>query len=148
MIYMCSSNKSNTRAKSFLPCKPFIAVHWCDCFLTLPTVVSQCGGIIGMTLYIRLFLCLSHFWGFHLFSEKNTQVIDLELSGYIHCGMHKAWHGIEEVLYCFPRSYIKFHGHTGQKITNFDPNWVILDCSSSLNPHMDFNWNDAQSLMY
>ena len=29
--------------------------------------------------------------------------------------MHKAWCGIEEVPYCFPRSSIKFHGHKGQQ---------------------------------
>ena len=38
--------------------------------------------------------------------------------------MHKAWRSIEEVPYCFARSSIKFQGHTGQKITNFDPNWA------------------------
>ena len=27
--------------------------------------------------------------------------------------MHKAWSSIEEVPYCFPRSSIKFQGHTG-----------------------------------
>ena len=34
----------------------------------------------------------------------------------------KAWCSIEEVAYCFPRSSIKFQGHTGQKIADFDPN--------------------------
>ena len=29
--------------------------------------------------------------------------------------------------YCFPRSSIKFPGHTGQNITDFDPNWAFLD---------------------
>ena len=29
--------------------------------------------------------------------------------------------------YCFPRSFIKFQGHTGQNITDFDPNWAFLD---------------------
>ena len=27
--------------------------------------------------------------------------------------MHKTWSSIEEVPYCFPRSSIKFQGHTG-----------------------------------
>ena len=36
--------------------------------------------------------------------------------------MHKAWSSIEEVPSCFSRSSIKFQGHTGQKITNIDPN--------------------------
>ena len=33
--------------------------------------------------------------------------------------MHKAWRSIEEVPYCFSRSLIKFHGHTGGKIDDF-----------------------------
>ena len=39
--------------------------------------------------------------------------------------MHKAWRTIEEVPYCFVRSFIKFQGHTGWKI---DDNliWVRL----------------------
>ena len=32
--------------------------------------------------------------------------------------------------YCFPRSSIKFQGHTGQKIADFDPNWGFPDCNS------------------
>ena len=35
--------------------------------------------------------------------------------------MHKAWCSIEEVPYCFPRSSIKFQGHTGQKNRRFWP---------------------------
>ena len=37
--------------------------------------------------------------------------------------MHKAWRGIEEVSYCFSRSSIKFHGHTGGKIEDLHPIW-------------------------
>ena len=33
--------------------------------------------------------------------------------------MHKAWSRIEEVLYCFSRSSIKFQGHTALKIVEF-----------------------------
>ena len=29
--------------------------------------------------------------------------------------------------YCFPRSSIKFQGHRGQNITDFDPNWAFPD---------------------
>ena len=29
--------------------------------------------------------------------------------------------------YCFPRSFIKFQGHTGQNITDFEPNWAFPD---------------------
>ena len=31
------------------------------------------------------------------------------------------------MLYCFPRSSIKFQGHTVQNITDFDPNWAFTD---------------------
>ena len=37
--------------------------------------------------------------------------------------LHKAWNSKGEVPYCFSRSSIKFKGHTGQNITDFDPNW-------------------------
>ena len=40
--------------------------------------------------------------------------------------MHKAWCSIEEVSYYFSRSSIKFQGHTGWKIDNFNPVWVRL----------------------
>ena len=48
----------------------------------------------------------------------------------------KAWSSIVEVPYCFPRSYIKFQGHTALKIVEFDPNWAFRDCNSSLNSPM------------
>ena len=41
--------------------------------------------------------------------------------------LHKAWNSKEEMPYCFPRSFIKFQGHTGQNITDFDPNWAFPD---------------------
>ena len=41
--------------------------------------------------------------------------------------LHKAWNSKGEMLYCFPRSSIKFQGHTGQNITDFDPNWAFPD---------------------
>ena len=50
--------------------------------------------------------------------------------------MHKAWSRIEEVPYCFSRSYVKFQGHTALKIVKFDPNWAFPDCNSSLNSPM------------
>ena len=50
--------------------------------------------------------------------------------------MHKAWSSIEEVPYCFWRSYVKFQGHTAKKIVDFDPNWAFPDCISSLNSQM------------
>ena len=42
--------------------------------------------------------------------------------------LHKAWNSKGEVPYCFSRSSIKFQGHTGQNITDFDPNWAFPDC--------------------
>ena len=39
---------------------------------------------------------------------------------------------IEEVPYCFSRSYIKLQGHMALKIVDFDPNWAFPDCISSL----------------
>ena len=33
--------------------------------------------------------------------------------------LHKAWNSKGEMPYCFPRSSIKFQGHTGQNITDF-----------------------------
>ena len=38
--------------------------------------------------------------------------------------MHKAWHSKEEVPSCFLRSSIKFQGHTGRKVDDFNPIWV------------------------
>ena len=35
--------------------------------------------------------------------------------------MHKASSSIEEVPYCFPRSYFKLQGHTALKIVDFGP---------------------------
>ena len=35
---------------------------------------------------------------------------------------------------------IKFQGHTGGKIADFDPIWAFLDCNSSFNSPMDFKW--------
>ena len=41
--------------------------------------------------------------------------------------LHKAWNSKGEMLYCYPRSSIKFQGHTVQNITDFDPNWAFPD---------------------
>ena len=54
--------------------------------------------------------------------------------------LHKAWSGIEEVPYCFSRSYIKLQGHTALKIVDFDPNWAFPDCISSLESPMATKW--------
>ena len=41
--------------------------------------------------------------------------------------LHKAWNSKGEIHYCFPRLSIEFQGHTGQNITDFDPNWAFPD---------------------
>ena len=54
--------------------------------------------------------------------------------------LHKAWSNMEELPYCFLRSYVKLQGHTGQKIADFDSNWAFLDCNLSLNSPMALKW--------
>ena len=54
--------------------------------------------------------------------------------------MHTAWNYIGEVPYCFSKSSVKFLGHTTKKIVDFDPNWGLLDCNSSLNLMMAMKW--------
>ena len=47
--------------------------------------------------------------------------------------MHKVWRSIEEVPYCFSRSSIKFHGHTGGKLTiwiQFEITWPVAAIKS------------------
>ena len=39
---------------------------------------------------------------------------------------HKVWCRMEEVPYCFSRSFIKFQGHTCWLIDDFNPIWVRL----------------------
>ena len=47
--------------------------------------------------------------------------------------MHKARTSMDEVLYCFSRSSVKFQGHTRQKINDFRPQCALPDGNSSLN---------------
>ena len=54
--------------------------------------------------------------------------------------LHKAWSSIEEVPYCFSRSYVKWQGHTALKIVEFDPNWAFPGCNSSLKSPMATKW--------
>ena len=64
----------------------------------------------------------------------NFRVITIDQSDEFTGGfkmMLKAWHSIVKVPFWF-WSFIKFQNHTGQKITNFDPDWSFLDCNSSL----------------
>ena len=55
--------------------------------------------------------------------------------------MHKAWSSIEEVPYCFSRSYVKLQGHTAKKIYYFDPNMAFPDYNSNLNSPMAMKWS-------
>ena len=50
--------------------------------------------------------------------------------------LHRAWNSKGEMPYCFPRSSIKFQGHTALKIVQFDPNWAFPDCNFNLNSPM------------
>ena len=54
--------------------------------------------------------------------------------------MHRAWSSIEEVPYCFWRSYVKLQGHTALKIVDFDSNWAFPECNSSLESPMATKW--------
>ena len=54
--------------------------------------------------------------------------------------MHIAWCCLEEVPYCFSRSFVKFQGQAGQKIEDVDPNWAFPDCNFSLNSPMLMEW--------
>ena len=54
--------------------------------------------------------------------------------------MHKAWSRIEEVPYCFSRSYIKSQGDTALKIVEFDANWEFPDCNWNLKSPMGMKW--------
>ena len=51
--------------------------------------------------------------------------------------MHTAWSSIEEVPYCFWRSSVKFQGHTGWKIDDWNPIWVRLLGQSQLSNPSD-----------
>ena len=65
--------------------------------------------------------------------DKNWKFLDCNsiLNTHIDQMMPDAWNSIEQVLYCFSRSFIKFQGQT--KKANFYSNWAFLGCNSSLN---------------
>ena len=54
--------------------------------------------------------------------------------------MYKDWSRIEEVPYYFSRFSVKFQGHKGKNISDFEPNWAFPDCQSSLNSPMALKW--------
>ena len=107
-------------------------------FLTVTPVLIhkwQCNGTQklmwhrrGVLLFFKVIRQISRshgtknlrFW--HEFNVSGLQ-LQFELTdGYEM--MHKAWSSIENVSYYFSRSYIKFQGHTGQKIVNFVRTWI------------------------
>ena len=54
--------------------------------------------------------------------------------------MHKVLCCLGEVPYCFSMSSVKFEGHTGQNIDDFEPNWVFPDFNSSLTSPIALKW--------
>ena len=51
--------------------------------------------------------------------------------------MHNAWNWSGEMPYCFKRSFVKLPCSMRQnKMSDFDPHWVLLDRNSSLNSPM------------
>ena len=54
--------------------------------------------------------------------------------------MNIAWCCLEEVPYWFSRSSVKCEGHRAIKIIEFDPDWAIPECNSSLNSPMATKW--------
>ena len=63
--------------------------------------------------------------------------------------MHKALCSIEQVPYCFLRSFIKFQGHTGWLIDDLNPIWIRLIGRSQLSNPSDLPcWNFGTILSY
>ena len=56
--------------------------------------------------------------------------------------MHKAWSSIEEVPYCFSRSYVELQGHTALKIVDF---WPKLGVSGL---YLQFEITDGYEVMH
>ena len=54
--------------------------------------------------------------------------------------MHKAFSGIEAVGCHLSRSSVKFQGHMGLIINDFDPNWAFPDCFTNLTSQMVTIW--------
>ena len=62
--------------------------------------------------------------------------------------MHKVWSSIEEVPYCFSRSYIKLQGHTAKKIDGYDPNWAGLSRNSPMAMKLHRAWSSIEEVPY
>ena len=48
---------------------------------------------------------------------------------------------LEEVPYGFSWSYVKLQGHMGKKFVDFDLNYALPNCNSSLNSPMAMKWS-------
>ena len=55
--------------------------------------------------------------------------------------MYNVWGSIEEVPYGFSMWCVKFKGHTGDKITDFDQNWVFPEI-------MQKSWRAKEEVPY
>ena len=56
--------------------------------------------------------------------------------------MHKPWISIEEVLYCFSRSYVKLQGHTAKKNRWFGPKLGVSG------PQLQFEFTNCYEIMH
>ena len=56
--------------------------------------------------------------------------------------LHKAWSSIEEVPYCFSRSYVKFEGHTAKKIIDFDQKMAVFGL------YLQFEFPDGSEMIH
>ena len=56
--------------------------------------------------------------------------------------MHKAWSNIEEVPYCFSRSYVELQGHTAKKNRRFWPKLGISGLS------LQFEFTNGYEMMH
>ena len=112
---------------------------------------------ISKIFYWISFFCSTHGFDIELYDILCSILCKLYilrigvLDWYIHCA--RVWYEIIKIVeHSFDRYRIlfwnfeictisiKFQGHTGQKITNFDSNWAFLDCNSSLNSPMGLKW--------
>ena len=54
--------------------------------------------------------------------------------------IHTDWNELEEDLWEFSWSSVKFRGHTGRKNDDLDPNWAFPDRNSSFYTHIAMKW--------
>ena len=136
------------RAKKILILTPIWDFSDCYASLNSQMAMKWCSNLEVAEKRCPIFF-QGHPWNFNVTRDKyhwfwaELSISGLSLQFEFTDGfemVYKAWSSIEEVPYCLSRSSIKFQGHTGQKIANFDPSWAYLDCNCSLNLPMDFKW--------